>query len=597
MTRSGGRAAGVFLWQRLRGDRGPLIRFLLWAGVESLPAFLAGRAVASAVDQGFLAGEPLVGIAWLAVLALASAVGAFGARGVLLTTAVIVEPLRDTLVTRTVETTLRHALTGSRMQQDRSGVARLTRQVEIVREAAGSLLAVVCRFAFSFVGVCIGTLTLEPTAGLLVFAPVVLGVGCYVVSLRGVVRAQVRSIVATESLAHEAWRLSAGLRDITAYGLEEPALRRVDDAAREIAQAEIALARLTALRTLALGVGGWLPLVLVLFWVRWGAGAMSAGTVLGVLTYIAQNLRPAVHALVQGVGTTGIRLFVTLGRLLGDQESQPEEAGRGTALPPPAPPRVSAVPDPRTGAGQESAGVAVALDSVSFSYAGGTNEVFSGIGLRVNPGEHIAVVGPSGIGKSTLASLLAGTNSPTHGQIRLDGVSLTTLTPRQQGLIRTYLPQEAYVFTGTVRENLLYLTDGPTDDYLLDHAVEAFGLDRLVSEAGGYDGLLMPSQLSSGESQLIALTRAYLSPARLTVLDEATCHLDPATEARAEGIMRKRPGTLIVVAHRISSARAADRVMVLDGGTPRIGSHERMLAESGLYRDLVGLWSPISTTP
>ncbi|MFE6164679.1 ABC transporter ATP-binding protein [Streptomyces sp. NPDC056486] len=589
MTGSGSRAAGVFLRRRLRGDRGTLIRFLLWAGVESLPSFLAGRAVASAVDQGFLAGEPLVGIVWLAVLALASAVGAFGARGVLLTTAVIVEPLRDTLVTRTVETALRRALTGSRMQQDRSGVARLTRQVEIVREAAGSLLAVVCRFAFSFIGVCIGTLTLEPTAALLIFAPVALGVSCYVVSLRGVVRAQVRSIVAIESLAHEAWRLSAGLRDITAYGLEEPALRRVDDAARENAQAEIALARLTALRTIALGVGGWLPLVLVLLWVRWGAGAMSAGAVLGVLTYIAQNLRPAVQALIQGMGTIGIRLFVTLGRLLKDQESQPE-ADRGTARPP-------AVPDPRTGAGKETAGVAVALDSVSFSYGGGTNEVLSGIDLRVYPGEHIAIVGPSGIGKSTLASLLAGTNSPTHGQVRLDGVSLKSLTPHQQALLRAYLPQEAYVFTGTLRENLRYLTDGPGDDRLLDQAVRAFGLDRLVSEAGGYDGPVQPTQLSSGERQLIALARAYLSPARLTVLDEATCHLDPATEARAESVMRERPGTLIVVAHRISSARAADRVMVMDGGAPRTGSHDHMLAESSLYRDLVGLWSPSGTTP
>ncbi|GHJ30774.1 ABC transporter ATP-binding protein [Streptomyces hygroscopicus subsp. sporocinereus] len=590
MSPAGSRTAGRYLQQRLRADRRTLIRVLVWTGVESLPAFVAGRAVALAVDRGFLAGEPLVGGGWLALLAVVSAVGAFGARGALLSTAAVVEPLRDALMTRTVEATLRHALTGGRVEQDRSGVARLTRQVEIVREAAGSMLSVVCRFAFSFVGVCVGTLTLEPTAALLVFAPVTVGVGCYVASLRGVVRAQMRSTLATESLAHEAWRLSAGLRDITAYGLEEPALRRLDDVAKETARAETALARLTALRTLALGVGGWVPLVLVLLWVRWGAQGMSAGTVLGVLTYIAQNLRPAVQNLVQGVGSTGIRLFVTLGRLLDDLGTRPGGAGSTPA------PAVAASAS-STRVGERAAGVEIVLESVSFSYPGGANDVLSGIDLRVAPGEHIAVVGPSGIGKSTLASLLAGTHRPTRGRVLLDGVDVTSLAPARQAALRAYLPQEAYVFTGTLRENLGYLADGRADDRRMDRAVTEFGLADLVSMTGGYGGVVDPDALSAGQRQLIALARAYLSPARLIVLDEATCHMDPAAEARAEGAMRERRGTLVVIAHRISSARAADRVMVLDGGAPRTGSHDRMLAESDLYRDLVGLWSAKSATP
>ncbi|SEE72445.1 ATP-binding cassette, subfamily C [Streptomyces sp. 2112.3] len=590
MRPAGSRTAGQYLRQRLRGDRRTLIRVLVWTGVESLPAFAAGHAVALAVDRGFLAGAPLVGVGWLALLAAVSAVGAFGARGALLSTAAVVEPLRDALVTRTVEATLRHALTGGRMEQDRSGVARLTRQVEIVREAAGSLLAVVCRFAFSFVGVCVGTLTLEPTAALLVFAPVAVGVGCYLVSLRGVVRAEMRSTLATESLAHEAWRLAAGLRDITAYGLEESALLRFDDVAKENARAEIALARLTALRTLALGMGGWVPLVLVLLWARWGAQGMSAGTVLGVLTYLAQNLRPAVQTLVQGVGTTGIRLFVTLGRLLDDLGPRPDGAG-------PAPTPAVPTSASSTRAGNGAAGVEVVLESVSFSYPGGANDILSGIDLRVASGEHLAVVGPSGIGKSTLASLVAGTHGPTRGRVLLDGVDLTSLTPARQGALRAYLPQEAYVFTGTLRENLGYLADGPADDRRMDRAVTEFGLADLVSTTGGYDGLVDPGALSAGQRQLIALARAYLSPARLIVLDEATCHMDPVTESRAEEAMRERPGTLVVIAHRMSSARTADRVMVLDGGAPRIGSHHRMLAESDLYRDLVGLWSAKSAAP
>ncbi len=590
MSPTGSRSAGRFLWQRLRGDRRTLIRVLVWTGVESLPALMAGQAVAFAVDRGFLAGEPLVGLWWLALLAVVSAVGAVGARGALLSTAAIVEPLRDALVTHTVEVTLRYALTGGRVEQDRSAVARLTRQVELVREAAGSLLAVVCRFAFSFVGVCIGTLTLDPTAALLVFAPVSVGVGCYGVSLRGVVRAQMSSTLATESLAHEAWRISAGLRDITAYGLEDPALRRFDEVAKENARAEIALARLTTLRTLALGVGGWVPLVLVLLWARWGTQGMSAGTVLGVLTYIAQSLRPAVQNLVQGVGTTGIRLFVTLGRLLDAPGPRPGGARS-------VPASDALAPASSISVGKESVGIEVVLESVSFSYPGGANDVLSGVDLRLAPGEHIAVVGPSGIGKSTLASLLAGTHTPTHGRVLLDGVDLASLAPGRQAALRAYSPQEAYVFTGTLRENLGYLMDGPVDDRRMDRAVTEFGLADLVSLTGGYDGLVNPDALSAGQRQMIALARAYLSPARLIVLDEATCHMDPAAEIRAEQAMRERPGTLVVIAHRISSARAAERVMVLDGGVPQIGSHDRMLAESDLYRDLVGLWSVKSATP
>jgi ATP-binding cassette subfamily C protein len=107
---------------------------------------------------------------------------------------------------------------------------------------------------------------------------------------------------------------------------------------------------------------------------------------------------------------------------------------------------------------------------------------------------------------------------------------------------------------------------------------------------GGYDAELDPATLSAGERQLVTLVRAYVSPAWLVILDEASCHLDPSTEALVEEAFARRPGTFIVIAHRISSAIRAQRILVLDGTQVLHGSHADLLQRSGLYRDLVGHW-------
>ncbi|WP_438318762.1 ATP-binding cassette domain-containing protein [Streptomyces sp. HUAS TT3] len=155
---------------------------------------------------------------------------------------------------------------------------------------------------------------------------------------------------------------------------------------------------------------------------------------------------------------------------------------------------------------------------------------------------------------------------------------------------RTLLPQQAYVFTGSVRENLGHLSPGPVPEERLERALSALGVDGLVDRLGGPDAPVDPSRLSQGERQQLALAAAYLSPAPLLLLDEATCHLDPEAEERAERALARRPGTLVVVAHRISSAARADRVLVLDGTRAVHGTHADLPARSPLYRDLVGGW-------
>jgi ATP-binding cassette subfamily C protein len=151
------------------------------------------------------------------------------------------------------------------------------------------------------------------------------------------------------------------------------------------------------------------------------------------------------------------------------------------------------------------------------------------------------------------------------------------------------IPQQAYVFRGTIDENLRYLHP-PATPAERDRAVDAMGMGALVERLGGPEGELEPGQLSAGERQLVSLARAYLSPAGLLVLDEATCHLDPVAEARVEQAFAARGDTLVVIAHRITSAERARRILLIDGTEVLVGTHLDLIERSPLYRDLVGHW-------
>lgn len=238
------------------------------------------------------------------------------------------------------------------------------------------------------------------------------------------------------------------------------------------------------------------------------------------------------------------------------------------------------------------------LRGVTFAYGGRADPVLTGVDLTVPAGGHLAVVGPSGTGKSTLAALAAGLLAPGAGDVLLCGEPVTGRRAADLARLRVLIPQEAYVFSGTVAANLGYLRPDPVPEKELLAAADAVGADGLVARLGGPDGRVAPGRLSAGERQLLALARAYLAPAPVVLLDEATCHLDPAAEARAEHAFAARPGgTLVVIAHRLSSARRADRVLVLDGDRHFSGGHRDVLARSALYRDLAGSWSDMGSDP
>jgi len=576
MKRRGRRTA---MWHvlasSLRGRRRDLVGLAVWAAIEALPAYLSGRLIAMATDRGFLARRPGTGFAWLALLAVAVVVGAWASRQVFRRLAAVVEPFRDELVALAVAGTLRRSAV-SGVAGDAAGVARLTRHVEIVREAYAGVLMAVQGFVVTAAGALLGLFSLAPAVLVLVLPPLVVGLGVFVGALGGMAQRQRASILADEGIATEASALSGGFRDIAAAGGESVAAAAVEREIDAQAAATRELARFTAVRTLGLAVGGLLPVVLILMagprLVRHGA---TTGVILGALTYVLQGVYPALQTLMRELGRTGLWLLVALGRIV--EAAAPEEADQAPDL-----------PDARLDACD------IRLRNVTFRYGPWAEPVIDGLDLDLPEREHLAVIGPSGVGKSTLAGVIAGLLEPEEGEVTLGGLPLRELGPRTLSRRRVLIPQEAYVFAGTLGENLTYLSTGVKPERI-DEAVDLLGARTLVERLGGYEADVEASTLSAGERQLITLVRAYLSPAPLAILDEAACHLDPMAEAQVEEAFARRQGSLIVIAHRISSALRARRLLVMDGPHVLVGTHEELLARSSLYRDLVGHWGVHAT--
>ncbi|SNS27792.1 ATP-binding cassette domain-containing protein [Actinomadura mexicana] len=567
----GRREAARVLWRSagdaVRARPRAVARAAGWSAVEAVPTAVFGRAVGEATDA-FRTGRASGAVAWLGVLVVSALVGAAGSRRLYPALAAIVEPFRDDLVRRVATGALHRSLRG---RPDTGAVARLTHQVEIVRDTFGGLLVVARGFAFTAGAALLGLATMAPEVVALVLPPLVLGLALFGAVFGRAAARQRELVVGEEEIAERTTALAAGLRDAVGCGGEDLLRAELGAAVEAQAAAGRAVARLAAVRAVSLAVSGWLPLLLVLAAAPWlmRRGA-TAGMVVGALAYVLHGLQPALRTLVHGVGGSGLRLAVTLGRIL--------ETGAPDAPVPPEP------AEPVPGA------PAVELRGVTFAYGDGARPVIENLDLVVPPGDHLAVVGPSGIGKSTLAALIAGLAAPGAGEVLVDG------RPAGDPGRRVLVPQEAYVFGGTLLDNLAYYAPdaGPGE---AGRAVDALGLAPLVRDLGGYGARLEPGALTEAQRQCVALCRAYLAPQPVVILDEAAYRLDPAAEARVEEAFARRPGTLVVIAHRISSAMRARRVLVLDGTRAHLGRHADLPAVCPLYRDLIGRWEEGSQPP
>jgi ATP-binding cassette, subfamily B, bacterial len=237
---------------------------------------------------------------------------------------------------------------------------------------------------------------------------------------------------------------------------------------------------------------------------------------------------------------------------------------------------------------------AISFEHVSFAYLPG-RMVLEDVDLTVAPGETVAFVGPTGAGKSTMAKLVTRFYDPTEGRVTIDGHDLRDVTMRSLRSQLGVVPQEPFLFAGTIGDNIAFARPEASDDEIHE-AIDRVGLTDVIDRMpAGLDTVVHErgQTLSSGERQLIALARAFLAHPRVLVLDEATSNLDLQSETKIESaldvLLENR--TAILIAHRLSTAMRADRIAVVDEGRIiEVGSHDELVALGGRYAEMYETW-------
>jgi len=370
-----------------------------------------------------------------------------------------------------------------------------------------------------------------------------------------------------------------GVRQVKAFGREQHEDRRFARRADDLRKGTLGIMRVWAAYSPAMSFAGALGLTLVL----WIGGRqvlddrMTIGQLIGFVFYLALFYEPlarlhGLNQMLQAARAAGERVFDILDAPIEEHRAQDKQLGQ------------RATPLPRQPRGE------VVYEHVGFSYDQ-DRVVLRGISLKAQPGEMVALVGPTGAGKSTLVNLLPAFYEATAGRILIDGEDIRQLSLTELRGRISVVSQEAFLFNGTIRENILYGRLDATEQEMLA-AAKAANCNEFISHLPkGYDSRVGERgvKLSVGEKQRVSIARALLKDAPILILDEATASVDTATEKliqeALERLMANR--TSFVIAHRLSTIRKADQILVMrHGEIIERGDHESLLEANGLYSKL-----------
>ena len=553
-------------------DRKRVARIAAWSVGDVLGPLLTGRFIANAIDAAS-AGALVEAFGWLAGLVLAGGIGVWSLRRVSLLAADAAADVQLALSRDVVRNSLGDAVRSDRVL--RSG-AELTQHVPVLVDILALLLRTAPSGLFAL-GAVAGLATISWQLLALVAPWLVLAMFLLAALIRRDAHYQTVAMLAGEDSYGEMTKVLQGVRDLMAAGAKGFVRARIRERIRALNRALLRQTDQHALRSGAVhATATWLPAITALAFVPFLVrnGGLTPGEVVGSFTYLLAGLSTAT-TFVTAMASYAVVLRVRHGRLL---ESSGESRSAVETVSVAAPPSLPALE----------------VRDLAFAYGASATPIVENLNLSLPAGDHFAVVGPSGIGKSSLAALLAGVLVPDRGSVTIGGVPLHQREDRCE--LVTMVPQETYIFAGSLRENLCYLRPSATDAEALA-AAEAVGLERVLERLGGLEAEidLAKSALSAGERQLVTLVRAHLAASPIVVLDEATCYLDPAAEERAERAFMASGCTLVVVAHRMSATLRAKRVLVMDGEGVDVGSHDALLRRNALYADFHAMWSPSGT--
>jgi len=366
-----------------------------------------------------------------------------------------------------------------------------------------------------------------------------------------------------------------GVRQIKAYGRQRHEDQRFAGRADDLRQSTLGVMKVWAVYNPAMAFVGSLGFALVL-WLGGGmvvAHKLSIGELVGFIIYLTMFYEPvgklhALNQMLQAARAAGERVFDIM-------DATEERAGAGA---------------PRQGAMAQPVRGEVRYEDVGFGYGQGRTAL-KHISLQARPGQMIALVGPTGAGKSTLVNLLPAFYEVSSGRIAIDGQDIAGVSLESLREHLSVVSQEAFLFNGTVRENILYGKLDASPEELVAAARAANCHDFIARLPQGYDSRVGERgvKLSVGEKQRVSIARALLKNAPILILDEATASVDTATEKliqeALERLMANR--TSFVIAHRLSTIRHADQILVmLHGEITERGTHEELIEHNGLYAKL-----------
>ena len=468
--------------------------------------------------------------------------------------------------------------------RNRTGViiSRITNDVEALDQLVEDGMATLIQSGLTLIGVVVILFVLDPHLALLTFLVLpLLAVGAFVfrIASADAYRLTREKIAAITGYLQETL---SGIRVVRAFGQERAHIRRFRELNDENRAANMTTVKLNAAYFPAVELLSALVTVEIL--VIGGIEAINGHTSTGVVfAFIAalNNFFDPIQNLSQ-LYTTYQSGMAALDKIFDLLDEQPDLADAPDAIDLPA------------------IRGEITFDDVSFKYAARDDDTdawaLRDIDLVIPPGQTVALVGETGAGKSTFAKLVSRFYDPTDGAVLVDGHDLRSVTAESLRSQMGIVPQEGFLFSGTIRENISFGRPDATDEEIRT-AARAVGADTFIEELeDGYDSQIGERgvQLSAGQRQLVAFARALVADPRILVLDEATSNVDVHTESLIEqGLRRLVAGrTAIVIAHRLSTIRHAGRILVLEHGqVVEDGTHDELLEAQGRYWRLYRDWA------